>query len=383
MGYVIGQSVVKVGWWKHRIANPATLLRTFDNPQRINPVNMKAWAGKPTDVLKLESDYPKPSPAGKKLLVEVHAVALNPVAWKTMGTAPLCWAHKKPAVPEADIAGKLVDGDVSGTNLKIGDEVIGFIPYNTIMKHGQGGLAEFTLVESHLVKKKPANVSFEEAASLPLTALTAWQALIDTGKLTEADGKRVFINGGSGGVGAYAVQIAKAFGAYVVTTKSESSKQLVDSLEPAESIDYKSVNLSRHLAENYSGDKAFDIVFDTVGVPELYINCARFIKPSGTFVDIAGPHLGGGVLSAASTALSFASKAFLPTFLGGNPFKYNIIMLKGLTMGDEFQQLVDLVAKGTVKPLVDSTHKFEDALQAYERQMSSRAKGKVIVKVKA
>ncbi|KAM0787822.1 hypothetical protein ACM66B_003876 [Microbotryomycetes sp. NB124-2] len=348
---------------------------------------MEAWvfrkSGKPADVLKLESDYRKPTPSGKKLLIEVHAVALNPVAWKMMGTVPLCWIHKKPAVPEADVAGKIVDGDVSGTDLQIGDEIVGFIPYNTIMKSGQGGLAEYTLVESHLVKKKPSNVSFEEAASLPLTALTAWQALTETGGLKDGDGKRVFINGGSGGVGAYAVQIAKAFGAHVVTTRSEGSKALVDSLEPAESIDYKSVNLSQHLAENYSGEKAFDIVFDTVGVPDLYIQSARFLKPTGTFVDIAGPHLGGGPLAAAGTVLSFASKAFLPTFLGGNPFKYNIIMLHGLTMGDEFQQLVDLVAKGTVKPLVDSTYKFEEALKAYERQMSSRAKGKVIVQVKA
>ncbi|KAK4049115.1 hypothetical protein OIO90_005585 [Microbotryomycetes sp. JL221] len=366
---------------------------------------MDAWvfrkSGKPQDVLKLEKDYPKPSPNGKKLLIEVFAVSLNPVGWKAMGTFPISLGQKKPAVPEADIAGKLVEGDTAGTNLQIGDEVIGFIPYNTVMKSGSGGLAQYALVESHLVKKKPSNISFPEAASLPLAALTAWQALIDTGKLKEGDGKRVFINGGSGGVGAYAVQIAKAFGAHVVTTRSDASKELVDSLGPAESIDYKSVNLTTHLAEKYKGDAAFDIVFDTVGVPELYINSSQYLKPNGTFVDIAGPHMGGGAVAVVGTALTFAAKALLPRFLGGASHKYNIIMLKGLSMDSEFQQLVDLVAKGktyerfirsssmadstksgTVKPLVDSVHPFEDAVKAYDRQMSSRAKGKVIVEVR-
>lgn len=168
------------------------------------------------------------------------------------------------------------------------------------MKTGQGVLAEYTLVEKHLLVRKPSNISFEEAASFPLTTFTAYSCLVHTGGLKKGGGQRVFINGGSGGVGVYAIQVratfllalslplltdviatqlAKAYGAYVVATCSPQSKKLVESVGADELIDYKEGNLVAQLSERYAEkEKPFDIVFDTIGKSrELYNTSASYL----------------------------------------------------------------------------------------------------------
>ncbi|GAA5824063.1 hypothetical protein JCM11251_001506 [Rhodosporidiobolus azoricus] len=347
---------------------------------------MKAWVykktGEPKDILQLEQNWPKPEPKSKgQVLVKVHAASLNPVGWKAMSLIPIKWMQKTPSVPEHDFAGVVEGGELEGTGLKVGDSVFGIVPAESVMKTGRGVLAEYTLVEKDLVVKKPDNVSYEEASSFPLTTLTSYWVLVTKGGMTKAGGQRIFINGGSGGVGAYAVQLAKAYGAYVVTTCSPESKSLVESLGADEIIDYKSTDLVKELASRFSvKEKPFDIIYDTVGYDaRLYNESAKYLSFNGVFIDIAGPPFQHTLTSLISAVGTFASRLALPAFLGGVPRKYVFGMFKP---GEgQLREIGEFVAEGKLKPIVDEVFPFEEALSAYERQKSGRAKGKVVVSV--
>ncbi|GAA5867278.1 hypothetical protein JCM8547_003145 [Rhodosporidiobolus lusitaniae] len=346
---------------------------------------MKAWVfrktGEPQDILKLEQDYEKPKPGKGQVLLRVHAASLNPVGWKAMGMAPLRWMQKTPGVPENDVAGVIEGGDTSGCDYNVGDAVFGLVPADQTMKTGKGVLAEYTLADKNLVVKKPDNVSFEEASSFPLTTFTSFWAMQKVGGLKKGAGTRFFINGGSGGVGVYAVQLAKAYGAYVVTTCSPPSRSLVESLGPDEIIDYKSANLVDQLAERFGvKEKPFDIVFDTVGHnAELYYQSARFLSPKGVFVDIAGPHMDGSASSLLTASLDFAHRLFRPTWLGGVPRRYVFGMMKPTK--ENLVGMQGLIRDGKLKPVIDEVFPFEAALRAYDRQKGGRSKGKVVVSV--
>ncbi|BGP40067.1 hypothetical protein JCM10449v2_004025 [Rhodotorula kratochvilovae] len=344
---------------------------------------MRAWVfrskGNPTEVLHLEDDYPQPAPSASQVLIRVKAVALNPVGWKAISMAPVKYMQRVPAVPEHDFAGVVAGGNLDGTGLKEGDEVFGIAPAQGTMKTGQGVLAEYALVDKSLVTKKPDNVSFEEAATFPLTTFTSYWALVQNGKLEKGKGQRVFINGGSGGVGTYAVQLAKAYGAFVVTTCSPPSRELVSTLGADDILDYKERDLASQLVDKYSS-QPFDIVFDTVGHDSaLYYQSAAYLKPDGIFVDVAGPHMDGSLSSLLRAGADFANRLARPKILGGVPRKYTFGMMT--TDKKELEEMGQLIAQGKLRPIVDGVFKFEDALKAYERQMSGRAKGKVVVKV--
>ncbi|GAA5851724.1 hypothetical protein JCM9279_004384 [Rhodotorula babjevae] len=344
---------------------------------------MRAWVfrtkGQPADVLHLEADYPKPAPAAGQVLVRVRACGTNPIGYKTMSSVPFRYMQTTPAVPEHDFSGVVEGGELDDSGLQLGDEVFGMVPGQVTMKNGKGALAEYVVCDKELVVKKPANVSFEEAASFPLTTFTAYYALARIGKLEKGKGQRVFINGGSGGVGAYAVQLAKAYGAYVATTCSPASRDLVSTLGADQILDYKESDLATQLSSKYS-DSQFDIFFDTVGQDtSLYYKSPGYLKPSGIYVDVAGPQTDGSIGSGVRVALDFINRLVRPRFLGGVPRKY----VFGMMTADkkELDDMASLIGEGKLRPIIDSVFSFEDALKAYDRQMSHRAKGKVIVKV--
>ncbi|GAA6010794.1 hypothetical protein JCM11491_002949 [Sporobolomyces phaffii] len=336
---------------------------------------MQAWVfrskGDPAKVLHLESSFPRPAPSGDYVLVKVDAVSLNPVGWKLMGQPPISWMQKTPAVPECDVSGTIVQGDLGGTDLKVGDSVYGIKKAEDVMKTGQGVLAEFCLVDKHLLRRKPDHVESDKAAAVPLAALTALAALVDNGGLKRetAVGKKVFINGGSGGVGIFAVQIASAYGCQVSTTCSSGSRALVESLASDVKIfDYTTSPLASQLADYVKEDKKpFDVVFDTIGVPELYHKSPSYLSAKGVYIDIAGPHLDGSVSSLLRAGAYLISSLFRPSWLGGVKRKYKFISMSPTAR--------------SIKPIVDETFEFENAKKAYERSMSGRAKGKVVVRV--
>ncbi|SCZ98587.1 BZ3500_MvSof-1268-A1-R1_Chr3-1g05482 [Microbotryum saponariae] len=355
---------------------------------------MQAWVfkkkGAPSDVLRKVEDWPKPVPRGKQVLIKIHAASLNPIGWKGMGVFPISALQKVPSVPEADLAGTIAGGNLEGSGFALGDAVFGQIPYGDIFKTGGGVLAEYAVIDHDLLVKKPDNISFEEAASFPLAGLTAWYVLGHLGGLKkDQDGeqKRVFINGGSGGVGGYAVQIARLLGAFVVTTCSDASWSYVESLKPNEVINYRQVDLAQELTKRYSS-RPFDLIFDTVGI-DLHKDSPKFLKADGPgYIDIAGPHMTGTVMSTIGSLSSILYRTAWPRLLGGTPRKYRFARLPVEKMVPELKQAAELFkdgeyeAKGGI-PMVDSVHSFDEALKAYERQMSLRAKGKVVVKVVA
>ncbi|MBZ6376756.1 MAG: hypothetical protein LBE67_17765 [Kocuria palustris] len=158
---------------------------------------MRAWVIRKKadvkDALRLESDYPQPTAKPGRVLVKVHAVALNPVNWKMIETWPVNLLQKVPGVPESDVAGTVVDGDLEGTGLQIGDAVFGLVPAEYTGKTGQGCLAEYVTVAKDLLIKKPDNLSFQQAATLPLATFTALNSLVATGGLKHGANQRVFI----------------------------------------------------------------------------------------------------------------------------------------------------------------------------------------------
>ncbi|GAA6061286.1 hypothetical protein JCM10212_004692 [Sporobolomyces blumeae] len=344
---------------------------------------MRAWVfrrkGPPRDVLHLESDYPVPRPTTpSQVLLSVKAVSLNPVGWKMMGVAPIKWLSKVPGVPESDVAGVVVKG---GRTLTEGQKVYGIKPAEKVARDGKGVLAEYAVVDEDHLRPIPRDVSFERAAATPLAANTALFALCDTAGLERGKGQKVFVNGGSGGVGAFAVQIAQSYGADVYTTCSPASRQLVESLvrDPSHIFDYQgSTPLEDQLTRHVKDDKKeFDIVFDAIGVPSLYHASEGFLKKSGVYLDIAGPHLDGTISNLVYAAWYVVSSLARPKWLGGVARKYKFVSMQ--VKQHNVDEMTRLLSDGSIDPVVDSTYEFEQALEAYDKSMSGRAKGKVVV----
>lgn len=233
------------------------------------------------------------------------------------------------------------------------------------LRSGEGVLAEYCLVEKSLLRRKPNNVSFEEAAAVPLAAHTAFVSLVDQGGLKKGGSGKVFVNGGSGGVGAFAVQIAVAYGYQVSTTCSPSSRSLVQSLSPSIQIfDYTSSPLQDQLAQHVKEDKKpFDLIFDTIGTPSLYQNSPSYLSVSsisvflhhvalslcrsvalsladggsstrsqidwlqekGHYIDIAGPHIDGSFMNLVKAGSYLMSSLLRPSWAGGVPRKYKFV----------------------------------------------------------
>ncbi|KAI0361552.1 NAD-P-binding protein [Trametes cingulata] len=344
------------------------------NPQPLQiPTTRKTWRatgrGAPAQVLKLV-DAPVPAKLGRgEVLVRVQAAALNPVGHKMMGLLP-GFVLRRASAAEYDLAGVVVDGN--GTALKAGDEVFGWIPFNQALSTGQGALTQYTRVPAANLVLRPKNVTPTEAAGFALAGLTAWQALLDVGRL-EA-GQSVFVNGGSTAVGAFAIQIAKAKGSRVAASASGKNEQYVRDLGADEFFDYTKAPLHEQLVAAQPTPK-YHIFFEAVGLAdkELFTRSAAYLAPNGVFISV-GPQGSVGKMA------SYVWNVFLrPGFLGGTKRTWKLAAVK--PVHKDLEEFAKLVEEGKIRPLVDSVFAFEDALKAYERIMTKRATGKVVVKV--
>jgi NADPH:quinone reductase-like Zn-dependent oxidoreductase len=230
--------------------------------------------------------------------------------------------------------------------------------------------------------RKPEFLTWEEASSIPLAAVTAYQALRSDPKIPLSKGQSVFINGGSGGVGLSAIQIARHFvgeTGKVVTSCSTRNLELVKQYGADEAIDYTSVNLPAYLSEKFS-ESRFDLVLDAVGSFDLYHATPRFLKPTGEVIFIGSdiPKSMGGWFS---MTWNYVTAMFLPSFLGGTPRKFKLCLVK--TSKEKLEGVGSLVQSKEVKPVIDSTWKFDDdgIKGAYKKIMTCRARGKVVIKV--
>jgi NADPH:quinone reductase-like Zn-dependent oxidoreductase len=308
------------------------------------------------DVLKLE-ELPKPTPADDQLLVKVHAAALNPLDWHTMRGSPYIMRMSSGLGAPKDVR---VGVDFAGTVEAVGKNVTQFKPGDEVFGGADGAVAEYVVVrESRAVALKPTNMTFEQAASVPVAAITALQALRDKGGIKP--GQRVLINGASGGVGTFAVQIAKHFGAEVTGVCSTRNVELVRSLGADRVVDYTQEDFAQ-------GPERYDIILDNVGNRSL-ADLRRVMQPNGALVIVGGPKgnwIGPmtGVIKAAVVA------PFVDQKLGFFIARLN---------HEDMKLLGELMQAGQMTPVIDRRYPLGEAAKAMAYLEEGRARGKVIV----
>ena len=329
-----------------------------------NAARMKAIVyhefGSP-DVLRIE-EVDKPVPTDNQLLIKVRAVSVNPLDWHFMeGTPyigrPLAFGFLKPEVTRLGV-------DYAGTVEAVGKNITDFKPGDEVYGNKFGAFAEYLVANDKALALKPTNLTFEQAASLPVAAITALQALRDTGKLQP--GQKVLINGASGGVGTFAVQIAKTLGAEVTGVCSGRNAEMVRSLGADHVIDYTKEDFSK-------GAERYDVILDNVGNQPLG-GFRRVLNPKGIYVMIGG----GGVKDDAwFGALVRPIKSVLMSKFISQEMKP---MLADMNRKD-LTVLADMIQAGKVKPVIDRTYPFNQLPDAMRYLEEGHARGKVVVTV--
>lgn len=312
---------------------------------------------------------PVPRIGKKDLLVKVIAASINPIDLKTKdGKMKLLLHYKMPLTLGSDFAGIVVARGEQVKKFQVGDAVYGRVQKNRI-----GTFAEYIAVDVKDVALKPKNLTFAKASSIPLVALTSYQALHEVMKIKPQD--KILIQAGSGGIGTLAIQLAKLAGAYVATTTSEKNRALVKSLGADEVIDYRSENFAEKL-------KDYDFVFDTIG-GDILKDAFKIVKPGGKVVTLSG-----------TPNYAFAKNYNLPLWkqiaLGiasypitklakKNDVSYDFLFMR--PDGNQLAALTKLIEAKQLQPIVDSVISLAEIQKAVDNLASGRAKGKIILAV--
>ncbi|WP_026839733.1 NADP-dependent oxidoreductase [Gillisia sp. JM1] len=306
------------------------------------------------------NEIEKPSIKPNDILVEVKAAALNPIDYKMVeGKLKDMISLNLPSTIGFDVSGVVVEKGADVKNFEIGDEV-----YSRVPQEQMGTVAEFVAVNSDLVAKKPENASFEKAAGLPLIGLTAIQALERVG-IKEND--RILIHAGSGGVGSFAIQYAKAKGAIVYTTTSTKNVDWVKALGADRVIDYKTEDY-KEVANN------LDIVFDTLG-DDYTFDAFEIIKEGGKVTTIVGPPDEETAKQMGMTDYKLPEK--LAKLIKEKSAVYKLTWMQ--PNAEQLKEISTMVEDRTIKPIVDLIYSLEDGADAYEYLATGRAEGKVII----
>ncbi|WP_028401897.1 NADP-dependent oxidoreductase [Ectobacillus panaciterrae] len=314
-------------------------------------------------------DFPMPKINNDEVLVEIYAASINPLDTKIRkGELKLLLKYKMPLILGNDFSGKIVEVGTSVTKFKVGDEVYGRPRANKM-----GTFTEYLSVNQEDIALKPKNLSFEEAASIPLVGLTSYQALHDILRIEK--GHKILIHAGAGGVGTFAIQLAKHMGAFVATTASDGS-DLVKSLGADEVVNYKTEKFE-HLIRDY------DAVLDTIGGATLERSFVT-LKKGGKIVSISGIPNGrfakeNGFSSFKKTLFSIASYKLTKLEKKHN-VQYTFLFMKH--SGEQLKILTEMLESEVIKPTLDKVFIFEDAQKALEYAEAGRAKGKIILKLK-
>jgi NADPH:quinone reductase-like Zn-dependent oxidoreductase len=325
---------------------------------------MKAYVyrdfGSP-DVLRLE-EIDKPVPADNQLLIRVRGVSVNPLDWHYMEGTPYLGRLFEFGILRP--ANQRLGVDYAGTVEAVGKNVTQFKPGDEVYGNRFGAFAEYICATDKALAVKPANLTFEQAASIPVAAVTALQGLRDKGKLQA--GQKVLINGASGGVGTFAVQLAKTMGAEVTGVCSGRNVELVRSLGADHVIDYTKEDFTR------SGQR-YDLIIDNVGNRSV-LECTRVLNPQGRLVMIGGggPEDQGFIGPLINPLKMLFLKPFVTQEVGS--------MLAQMTHQD-LTILADLIQTGKVTPVIDKTYPFNQLPEAMRYLETGRARGKVVVTV--
>lgn len=312
---------------------------------------------------------PEPKLQDNDVLVRIHATAVNLLDSKVRdGEFKLLLPYRPPFILGHDVAGTVVRTGPNARQFKVGDAV-----YARPRDHRVGTFAEFIAINEADVALKPKNLDMTEAASIPLVALTAWQALVEVGKVKP--GQKVFIQAGSGGVGTIAIQLAKHLGATVATTTSAKNAELVRSLGADVVIDYNKQDFEKVLS-------GYDLVLNSQD-PKTLEKSLSVLKRGGQLISISGP----------------PDPAFAEAF-GLNPFlklvmrllsrgvrkkakalgvRYSFLFMRA--QGQQLSEITSLIESGVIRPVVDKVFPFEKTRDALAYVETGRAKGKVVITV--
>jgi NADPH:quinone reductase-like Zn-dependent oxidoreductase len=315
------------------------------------------------------ADMPDPEVREDDVLVQVHAAGVNLLDSKIRdGEFKLILPYRLPLILGNDVAGVVVRVGSRVRRFKPGDEVYARPDQDRI-----GSFAEFISIKENSLAIKPKNLTMEEAASIPLVGLTAWQALIERANLQK--GQKVLIHAGSGGVGTLAIQLAKHVGAIVATTASTANVELVKRLGADIVIDYKKDDFAEILHD-------YDVVLNSLG-PETLDRSIRVLKPGGKLISISGP-----------PDAAFAKDLGAPRILGvvmqllsyrirrkarHHHVSYSFLFMRA--DGDQLRQISSLIDSGAIRPVLDRVFPFESTGEALAYVEKGRARGKVVVKV--
>lgn len=316
-----------------------------------------------------EATMPDPQVGADDLLVRIHAAAINLLDSKLRdGEFKLFLPYKPPFILGHDLAGTVISTGANVRGFKAGDQV-----YARPRDHRTGTFAELIAVDQADLAKIPASLTMEQAASIPLVGLTAWQALVEVGKVKP--GHKVFIQAGSGGVGTFAIQLAKHLGATVATTTSAANIELVKSLGADVVIDYRTQDFEQVLS-------GYDLVLNSQDAATL-AKSLNILKPGGQLISISGP---SDVPFAKSLRLNLLLR-FVMRMLSRGVLKkaaargarYSFLFMRA--GGAQLAQIAALIDAGAVKPVVDRVFPFDQTAQALAYVETGRAKGKFVVKI--
>ncbi|TXR46330.1 NADP-dependent oxidoreductase [Phyllobacterium endophyticum] len=315
------------------------------------------------------ADHPQPKLRENDVLVEVHAASVNALDAKIRnGEFKLILPYRLPLILGNDVAGVVVRVGSGVRRFKPGDEV-----YARPAQDRIGTFAEYIAMDEADVALKPNNLTMQEAASIPLVALTAWQVLVERANLQK--GQKVLIHAGSGGVGTIAIQLAKYLGAQVATTTSTANIELVKSLGTDVAIDYKTDKFEEVLRD-------YDVVLNSLGTDTL-TNSLAVLKAGGKLISISGPP--DREFAKANGSNWLLQQVMRLLSLGiRRKAKHRGVSYSFLFMtanGGQLSQITSLIEAGAIRPVVDRIFPFEKTNEALEYVETGRAKGKVVVSV--
>ena len=338
---------------------------TFSKVEVMRAYILKHYGGPEGSLL---MDIPAPTPRPREILVEVRTAGLNPVDFKfRQGKLRAILRPKLPLVLGNELAGEVIAVGSDVKRFLVGDRV-----FARVAKDRAGAFAEQACVEEDLAAHMPGNLDFAAAAAVPLAALTALQALRD--ELGVKSGQKVFISGGAGGVGTFAIQIAKWLGAHVTTSASKRGEALVRSLGCEEVIDYTTEDISK-------AGRRFDAGFDLIGGKTLE-QMFEIVKPGTKIVSVAAlpepqtaiKDLGGSrALSAVFWIISYGIRSRARR--AGTSYRYLFMH----PSGRDLALLAELIEQGKLKVTIDKIYPFAKISEALSYVESGRAKGKVVV----
>jgi NADPH:quinone reductase-like Zn-dependent oxidoreductase len=304
------------------------------------------------------ADIKKPVPKDDEVLIKVRAASVNPLDWHFMRGTPYL-VHMMTGLRKPKSGGLGVD--VAGQVEAVGRNVTQFKPGDEVFGSCRGAFAEYTCTSESALVRKPVDVTFEQAASVPVAAFTALQGLRDQGHIQP--GQKVLINGAAGGVGTFAVQLAKSIGAEVTGVCSTRNADMVRSIGADRVIDYTQEDFTKM-------GQRFDLFFDAVGNHSL-LACRRVLNPKGTYVPVGG--------TADRWMIGPLARALATLMLSWFVSQRLVIFFMAKTKKEDLALMAELVQAGRVTPVIDKCYSLSEVAEAIRYLEKGHARGKVVI----